>query len=146
MQGISTALKQASHISDKFIDGNPTYKEKIILTITDYGIFTNVPHVVIHHSPVGYDFRYGGNGPSDLALNLCELALMDLGYQGDRIECWDGTCFSAAFAMHIKAMHVFISTVDRMGGYIDWGTFRDWVQNALPGYEEAASPPPSPSE
>jgi hypothetical protein len=137
MQVISTALKQASHIADKFIDGNPTYKEKIILTATDYGVFTNVPHVVIQHSPNGYEWGYGGSGPSDLALNLCELALRDLGYTGPTVQCWDGRCFNAAWAMHIKAKYVFISTVDRMGGSIPWATFRDWVQAALPGYENA---------
>lgn len=30
----------------------------------------NVPHVLIEHSPTGYEWGYGGSGPADLALNI----------------------------------------------------------------------------
>lgn len=60
-------------------------------------VITNVQHRIKRHSPTGFEFGYGGSGPSDLALNLtlaaCELAgfikprpkkvprLVDLTYQ-----------------------------------------------------------------
>lgn len=31
---------------------------------------TNVPHTWVHHSPDGFEYGYGGSGPSDLALNV----------------------------------------------------------------------------
>jgi len=33
---------------------------------------TNVPHLVVHHSPSGFEFGYAGSGPADLALNVCQ--------------------------------------------------------------------------
>jgi hypothetical protein len=30
---------------------------------------TNVPHRIVHHSPTGLAWGYGGSGPADLALN-----------------------------------------------------------------------------
>lgn len=34
------------------------------------GIRTNVPRQIYKHSPTGYNFGYGGSGPSDFALNV----------------------------------------------------------------------------
>jgi hypothetical protein len=37
----------------------------------DYeGIHTNVPRRIIRHSPDGFEWGYGGSGPSDFALNI----------------------------------------------------------------------------
>jgi len=30
----------------------------------------NVPHEVVHHSPTGFEWGYGGSGPAELALNI----------------------------------------------------------------------------
>ena len=35
-------------------------------TDLDRAVVTNVPHLVVHHSPNGYEFGYGGSGPADL--------------------------------------------------------------------------------
>lgn len=42
-----------------------------MLTHTASGIRTNVPRSIYKHSPTGYNFGYGGSGPSDFALNVC---------------------------------------------------------------------------
>lgn len=57
------------------------------------GIYTNVPHLVTHHSPSGYEFGYGGSGPADLALNICEIILNRIGYEGERTKCYAGDCW-----------------------------------------------------
>ena len=30
----------------------------------------NIPHAIVHHSPTGFEWGYGGSGPADLALNI----------------------------------------------------------------------------
>ena len=30
----------------------------------------NVSHSIVHHSPTGFEWGYGGSGPADLALNI----------------------------------------------------------------------------
>jgi len=30
----------------------------------------NVPHAIVHHSPDGFEWGYGGSGPAELALNI----------------------------------------------------------------------------
>ena len=57
------------------------------------GVFTNVPHIVTHHSPTGFEFGYGGSGPADLALNVCQAYLNMQDYRGRKSKCWDGECW-----------------------------------------------------
>lgn len=42
----------------------------IILSRENGYVKTNVPHAIVRHSPAGFDWGYGGSGPSDLALNV----------------------------------------------------------------------------
>lgn len=51
---------------------------------------TNVPHLVAHHSPSGFEWGYGGSGPADLALNICQWYLNSIGYEGQKSQCFDG--------------------------------------------------------
>src|SRR5262245_32530261 len=53
-------FEQALVIKRRFVDG-PSDMDKI------GGVITNVPHLVVHHSPDGFEFGYGGSGPADLA-------------------------------------------------------------------------------
>ncbi len=53
-------------------------------------VSTNVPHLGVHHSPSGFEFGYGGSGPADLALNVCQFYLNSIGYQGEKTNC----CFA----------------------------------------------------
>ena len=71
---------------------------KILVERDEEGrVWTNVPHLVTHHSPDGYEFGYSGSGPADLALNICQVLVRDMGYgEHDRVKCWDGEC-SARF-------------------------------------------------
>jgi len=42
----------------------------IILERRDGTAFINVPHVIVRHSPTGFEWGYGGPGPADAALNI----------------------------------------------------------------------------
>ncbi len=93
----------------------------------DGGVWTNVSHVVTHHSPTGFEFGYGGSGPADLALNVVENILYHLNYTGPRMRCFDGTCFELAFTLHQDFKWDFISQCPRAGGRIPYEVIKTWI-------------------
>lgn len=99
-------------------------------------VSTNVPHLVIHHSPGGYEFAYGGSGPADLALNLAEIMLTRLGWRGERMSCYDGECFTLAWSMHQDLKWRFIATTPRRGGVIPYDQLEKWVLDRIPDEPE----------
>lgn len=94
---------------------------------------TNVPHLVIHHSPTGFEFGFGGSGPADLALNYCEWYLKHKGYKGERTQCWKGDCFSLAYVLHQDFKWNFIAGAPRDGGMISFEIIEAWFEeNIIP--------------
>jgi hypothetical protein len=89
-------------------------------------VHTNVPHLVVHHSPDGWDFGYTGSGPADLALNIVEWQLQREHYRGERITCFDGTCFRAAWEMHQEFKRTFLAR-DRQVIRIPLRALAAWV-------------------
>lgn len=103
----------------------------------DGEVLTNVPRRVTHHSPSGFEFGYGGSGPADLALNLAEAALLEIGHEGPRTPCWKGDVFRAAYLIHQDLKWTFIAPLDRRaGGTIPWGEIAGWVERKLAGMDE----------
>lgn len=103
-------------------------KQGIVLRRVNDTVYTNVPHLVVHHSPDGFEFGYGGSGPADLALNLCEEILDLQGYEGERMKCFDGKCFNLAWRIHQEAKRLFIATIDHdAGGTIEYETIAAWI-------------------
>lgn len=92
---------------------------------------TNVPHLVVQHSPDGYEFAYGGSGPADLALNACQLYLNMAGYEGRRTKCYDGSCWSLAFALHQEFKGYFIASAPRNGITIPFAEIDTWFKARL---------------
>lgn len=93
---------------------------------------TNVPHLVTHHSPTGFEFGYAGSGPADLALNIVEMMLNRLGYEGHRTKCWQGTCFSLAYRLHQAFKVEFIASAPRGGIVIPYPLVEAWVLQRIP--------------
>ena len=91
---------------------------------------TNVPHYVIHHSPTGYEWGYGGSGPADLALNIVEAALRALLYDGELYRCWDGECFRLSMSLHGALKWQFIAPLDRDAPehVLDWTEIIEWIK------------------
>lgn len=84
-------------------------------------LVTNVPHVVVSHSPTGYEWGYGGSGPADLALNIAEALLRDAGVEDRRVQCFNSTsCFAAAWAIHQNIKWRFVASMPQAGGRIDY--------------------------
>ena len=64
-------------------DGGPIFIERMAAETLDHkgdlaylkhpasGIRTNVPSIMVKHSPAGFNFGYAGSGPADFSLNVC---------------------------------------------------------------------------
>ena len=92
---------------------------------------TNVPHLVVHHSPDGFEFGYAGSGPADLALNVCQVYLNSIGYHGEKTECYDGNCFSLAWVLHQEFKCAFIANAPRTGTSIPWQVIERWFEEHI---------------
>jgi hypothetical protein len=78
----------------------PPDQHGIVIERRNGVVHTHVPHLVVHHSLHGFACGYGGSGPADLALNIVEWHLQRAGYRGERLPCFDGTCFLATWHLH----------------------------------------------
>lgn len=92
---------------------------------------TNVPHLVVHHSPDGFEFGYGGSGPADLALNICQLYLNMTDYEGQQIRLFDGKCWSLAWALHQDLKREFIAGARRSGEVIPFARIDAWFKSNI---------------
>lgn len=92
---------------------------------------TNVPHLVTHHSPDGFEFGYGGSGPADLALNLVEAFLRRTGWNGRRTKVYRGECFELSLALHQEAKWDLIAALDQQkGGHVPAERIWEWLDRA----------------
>jgi len=97
------------------------------------GAITNVPHLVVHHSPDGFEFGYGGSGPADLALNACQLYLNMVQYSGQKTKCYDGNCWTLAWILHQDFKREFIAGANRKGAIIPFDTMARWFEANMTG-------------
>lgn len=103
----------------------PNYrKDGFIIDRVDGEVVTNFPQVVIHHSPTGMEFGYGGSGPADMALNILELTLRAINYHGDTTPTWDRKgCFELAMQKHQDFKWAWIAPMSRdVGAVIPFAT------------------------
>ncbi len=124
--GSSTVMKDDSGLCDNHI--MEPLENGLVLRRDERGVWTNCPHVVIHHSPTGFEFGYGGSGPADLALNVVEVLLNRLGHDGPRMKCFDGECFEEAFVLHQAFKWKFIAGAHRdEGARIPYQRMLEWI-------------------
>ena len=90
-------------------------------------LHTNVPHLVVHHSPSGDEIGYGGSGPADLAFNILEWQLRREGSRGETIRCCEGNCFRLAWNLHQAFTRDFLATCDRKTVEIPLETLTNWL-------------------
>jgi len=103
----------------------------IILRRVGDQTYTNIPHIVIHHSPTGFEWGYGGSGPADLALNICEIVLNKLGYEGERVKCYEGDCWDKAWLLHQEFKRQFVATADRDNATIPYDAIVEFVNQKI---------------
>lgn len=132
---ICWAAVQADREREKYEDNGEQHideplDEFVICVRNENGVATNVPHLIVEHSPTGFEFGYGGSGPADLALNILEAVLRNIGYKGERTkDTWRGdVCFRLAYALHQPFKWDFISTMDRAGGRVYTNDIIAWIK------------------
>lgn len=93
---------------------------------------TNIPHLCVEHSPTGFEFGYGGSGPADLALNLCEVMLHRLKYDGPRMPLLDHTtCFVLSWQLHQTVKRDLIAQVPDDGVLLPYEGLLDYYRNLI---------------
>ena len=117
-------------VRDNLIN-EPLKPNGLVLRRDEDGVWTNIPHVIIHHSPTGFEFGYGGSGPADLALNVVEIVLHHLGHNGPRQDCYDGDCFELAWALHQDFKWRFIATAPRDGVRIPYDEICAYIRERM---------------
>jgi Family of unknown function (DUF6011)/Family of unknown function (DUF6166) len=106
----------------------------VILKRTENGVKTNVPWLIKDHSPDGYEWGYLGSGPADLALNIIEVVLRQMGHSGSKIKIlWSGdTCFNRAYSIHQGFKRDFIARMPKEGGIIPLADIKNWIRANTP--------------
>lgn len=106
----------------------------------------NIPQVHIEHSPGGFEWGYGGSGPSDFALNVLAVFLpvpkpakMDTWGDGNAVKLHGGTVVSrAAWSLHQDFKFSFVATLPKEGGTIGGEAIRAWIAERIGGQAVAA--------
>lgn len=117
---------------------NEPMDEFVILERRNGEVVTNVPHVVTHHSPDGYEYGYMGSGCADLALNILENVLRGIGYQGEKTNSvWSKQyIFRLSYRLHQPFKQEFIAPVDReRGAHIYTNDIIRWIETQKKVYE-----------
>ena len=89
---------------------------------SDGEALVDIPQVYVYHSPDGFEWGYGGSGPSDLALNILALFVPPP-------EAW---------RLHHYYKDAVIARVPAEGCTIEPGSVREWVA-AFWAHEKEAS-------
>lgn len=105
----------------------------VCVRLSDGRLSCNVPHVVIHHSPTGFECGYGGSGPAELALNVLH-ALLPYNGAGIRNAFGLGIAVSQdAFLLHQDFKRTFIEPMSRDGGRVPIEDIQQWIAQRLIG-------------
>lgn len=92
---------------------------------------TNVPHLVVHHSPTGFEWGYSGSGPADLALNVVHFFVeqMDLAEtsQEQMVECFEGEVSRLAWDLHQPFQEEVIAEIGEEGTRLSANEIRQWI-------------------
>lgn len=120
----SIPFEQALVLKRRFVDG-PSDLDRV------GGVITNIPHLVVHHSPDGFEFGYPGSGPADLALNVCQFYLNMTGYEGEQIRLYDGKCWGLAWKLHQKFKQDMIALIPRSGASVPFSTIDAWFKSNI---------------
>jgi len=104
--------KQGEFDFMKKVDKIENWHEDIICSRDEEGIHTNVPRRIVHHSPDGFEWGYGGSGPADFALNILSI------FVGQE----------KAEQYHQAFKSEFVETLPKKGGTIKRDDILKWVE------------------
>lgn len=109
-------------------DAAPLLKAGLICARQPGGsLACNLPQVVRHHSPAGFECGYAGSGPAELALNVLHLLLPPQG-DGTDLPAQDGSLVSrAVMDLHQSFKRKFIAKMPQEGGFVSLESINTWI-------------------
>lgn len=104
-------------VEEEYITTPPNRYGFIFERKEDGTICTNLPHLVIVHSPTGFEWGYGGSGPAETALNVLEYVVRREGLSKQKVKAWNGVfCMSLAWRWHQDFKRTFIANLSQDPG------------------------------
>lgn len=80
---------------------------------------------VIHHSPTGFEWGYGGSGPADLALSILALVI---GEEQETVVIFEGrTCGAQAWQLHQLFKREIVAGFAHEAWSLSVGQVRQWI-------------------
>src|SRR5512139_3403955 len=102
-------LNQHALTNDTLISGQRAADGRALAWINDD---QPLPHVV-HHSPTGFNWGYGGSGPADLALSILSFVI---GPEQETVGIFEGArCGALAWQLHQPFKWTYVARWDK-----DW--------------------------
>lgn len=99
----------------------------------DGDVAVNVPLYVVHHSPTGWEWGYGGSGPADLALNTVQHILLSMGYSGRVTKAinWYKPPVMPIFVLTSQIYQAFkfkfVAPIPFAGGTVPYADMTQWI-------------------
>ena len=142
-----------ARLDDQAQQGHAEDDFKVMLSLYDYPLdeevrcirhedgvkATNVPHIVTRHSPTGYEWGYGGSGPAELALNICEYYVRVLRNEGVDIgkahNFREGVAHDMALKVYQEFKATFIAGMPHSGGAIKANYIMSWIKERIPNQQ-----------
>jgi hypothetical protein len=100
-------------LANTFLFAPPLREELVLQRLPDGTAQTNVPQLVVWHSPTGFEWGYAGSGPADLALNLVEFVLRLRKYKGKQARSLP--CFAMSVELHQEFKRRFVEQLPHAG-------------------------------
>lgn len=106
------------------------------LRVHNAATMRGVPRVV-HHSPTGIEWGYGGSGPADAALSVLAYCL-PVGCDGEEpVTLFEGQCSTLAWDMHQAFKWARIAKLPYEGGTLSGREVDAWIDENLAALDGA---------
>lgn len=93
----------------------------IVCKRVGHNAVVNIGQMIIRHSPTGFEWGYGGSGPSDLALNIVDYGLLALGHEDPDLRD----------RIYQEFKREFIAPMPREGGILAGEVIELWLRNKI---------------